>query len=85
MPGKVNGRRSGGVYYDATVHAGASSESIVVSGDTLRIQVREKPERGAANRAVVRLVAKRFGVDATHVRIVRGLRGKRKLIKVSMK
>lgn len=85
MPDRVNGKRDNGVYFDATVRAGASSDTIVVSGNRLRIQVREKPERGAANRAVVRLVAREFGVDAARVKIVRGLRGKRKLIKIPTK
>ena len=48
----------------------------------MRIQVRKKAERGAANRAVVRLVAKEFGVNTEQVRIVRGMRGRRKLIRI---
>jgi uncharacterized protein (TIGR00251 family) len=82
VPDRVNGKRDEDVYYDVTVRAAASSDIIVVSGNRLRIRVREKPERGAANRAVVRLVAKEFGVAAAHVKIVRGMRGKRKLIKI---
>ena len=82
MPDKVNGKRDNGVYYDVAVRTGTSSDSIVVRGNRLRMQVREKPERGAANRAVVRLVARKFGVSTAHVKIVRGLRSKRKLIKI---
>jgi uncharacterized protein (TIGR00251 family) len=70
------------VYYDAIVCPNAPSDNIVVNGKTLRIEVTEKPERGAANRGVVRLVAKTFGVNATDVEIVRGSRGKRKLLRI---
>lgn len=48
----------------------------------MRIEVRKKAERGDANRAVIRLVAKEFGVNTEQVKIVRGVRGRRKLIKI---
>jgi uncharacterized protein (TIGR00251 family) len=81
---RTNGedQRDGALYFDAIVRPSASSDSIVVSGDTLRIQVRKKAERGAANRAVIRLVAKKFGVNTDQVKIVRGIRGRRKLIRI---
>jgi len=75
-------QHGGALYFDALVRPGASSDSIVVSGRTLHIQVRKKAERGAANRAVIRLVAKKFGVNTEHVQIVRGMRAKRKLIRI---
>ena len=76
-------QHDGALYFDAVVRPGASSDSIVVSGRTLRIQVRKKAERGAANRAVIRLVAKKFGVNTEQVQIVRGMRGRRKLIRIN--
>ena len=82
MDTKHGSRHDGTRCFDAVVRPGASSDTIVVSGRTPRVQVREKPERGAANRAVVRLVAKEFGVNRAQVRIVRGLRSKRKVIEV---
>ena len=75
-------QRDGALYFDALVRPGASSDSIMVAGNTLRIKVRKKAERGAANRAVIRLVAKEFGVNTDQVEIVRGIRGRRKLIRV---
>jgi uncharacterized protein (TIGR00251 family) len=76
-------QHDGALYFDAVVRPSASSDSIVVSGQTLRIQVREKAERGAANRAVIRLIAKKFCVNTEQVQIVRGMRGRRKLIRVN--
>ena len=75
-------QHGGALYFDASVRPGASSDSIVLSGRTLRIQVTKKAERGAANRAVIRLVAKKFGVNTEQVQIVRGMRAKRKLIRI---
>jgi len=82
MDAKHRSRQDGTLCFDALVRPGASSDTIVVSGRTLRIQVKEQPERGAANRAVLRLVAKEFGVNRAQVRIVRGLKSKRKLIRI---
>ena len=82
MRTNVEDQRDGALYFDALVRPGASSDSIVVSGGTLRIQVRKKAERGAANRAVLRLVAKKFGVNTDQVEIVRGIRGRHKLIRI---
>ena len=82
MHSSAEDRRDDALYFDALVHPGASSDSIVVSGHTLRIQVRERAERGAANRAVMRIVAKKFGVNTEQVEIVRGLKSKRKLIRI---
>lgn len=76
-------QHDGALYFDALVRPSASSDSIVVSGRTLRILVRKKAERGAANRAVIRLVAKKFGVNTEQVQIVRGMRGRRKLIRIN--
>jgi uncharacterized protein (TIGR00251 family) len=83
MSGRGEDQHDGTLYFDAVVRPGASSEGIVVSGRTLRIEVRKKAERGAANRAVIRLVAKKFGVNTEQVQIVRGTRAKRKLIRIN--
>jgi len=68
--------------FDAVVRPGASADSITVSGHILRIQVREKPERGAANKAVLKLVAREFGVNTEQVRIVKGVKSRRKVITI---
>ena len=82
MHSKANGQRDDTLYFDAVVRPNAPSDNIVVSGRTLRIQVRKKAERGVANRAVLRLVAKKFGVNTGQVEIVRGLRSTHKLIRI---
>jgi len=52
---------------------GAKRERIVGElGDALKVAVSKPPEAGAANRAVVDLLAAALGVPAGHVEIVRG-------------
>lgn len=48
----------------------------------LRVKVREKAERGRANEAAARLLAKRLGVPASSVTLVRGAASREKLFGV---
>ncbi len=53
----------------------------VVDG-VLRVRVSAPPVEGSANDALVRLLARTLGVSAGRVRIVRGRRGRDKLIEI---
>lgn len=48
--------------------------------DALKVRVREKPEKGGANRAVERLLAKILALQPGRVRIVSGFSSARKLV-----
>ena len=56
--------------------------SLSVNQRLLRVWVTESPQRGRANAAVVELVAHHLGIAPSLVTIVRGQRGRRKLLKV---
>ncbi|MDK2372810.1 MAG: DUF167 domain-containing protein [Candidatus Korarchaeota archaeon] len=60
----------------------AKREEVTLEGDFLVVKVREPPERGRANKKVVELLAKHFGVPKSHVEIVKGRRSREKLVKV---
>ncbi len=64
------------------VTPGARTESLVVSNGTLQAKVRVKPQDGAANAAVMRLVAKALGVPPSRVELLRGDRSRDKLLKI---
>ncbi len=51
-------------------------------GDALRVRVREKAEKGRANEAVARLLAKALGVPASAVTLKRGATSREKLFEV---
>jgi uncharacterized protein len=61
----------------------ASRDEIVGMRDgVLGIRVTAPPVEDAANRAVVKLIAKRAGVARSRVRIARGARGRNKRIEI---
>jgi uncharacterized protein len=51
-------------------------------GDTLRVRVREKAEKGRANEAVARLLAKSLGIPASAVTLKRGPTSREKLFEI---
>ncbi len=49
---------------------------------SLRLRVRARPEKGRANEAVLRLLARRLGLRRASVSIVRGAASRDKLVEV---
>ena len=73
-----------GVRFAIKVVPGASRDRIVGAlGDALKVAVKKPPEGGAANAAVVGLLAAALGVPASRVQIARGHATPRKQIRVS--
>ena len=51
-------------------------------GGVLRVRVKEAPVDGAANAALVRLVAKYLGISRRAISIIHGATGRNKILKV---
>ena len=65
---------------------GASSEGIQWLGDdhgTLKVRVTAAPEKGKANKAVVKLIAKHLGVPISAVAIISGHTGHNKTVEIT--
>ncbi len=56
---------------------------VVTSGTMLTVYLREKPIDGEANAALIKLLAKHFGVTKSRIAIKTGTRGRKKLIEIS--
>jgi len=54
-----------------------------VEGGALKVRLSAPPVEGAANRALVKLLAKALGVARSRVEIVRGARSRNKLVRVA--
>jgi uncharacterized protein (TIGR00251 family) len=73
----------GGVRLQLRIQPRASrSEVVGLHGDTIRIRLAAPPVDGAANEALVELLAERLGVARAEVRIRAGLSGRSKLVDV---
>jgi uncharacterized protein (TIGR00251 family) len=67
-----------------SVRPGCRTEGIEERpGGPLFVRVRAPAKEGRANEAVVALVARHFGVPRSAVTIVRGLRGRTKLLEIA--
>jgi len=55
---------------------------IEVKGDMISIGLMSKPERGEANRELIKKLAKHFHVPTVQIKIVAGLKSKRKIVEI---
>jgi hypothetical protein len=62
------------------VKAGARKEEVSQQGEEYKISVLEPPEKGRANDAVLKVLAKYLGVGLFRLRLVSGATARRKLI-----
>ena len=53
-----------------------------VKGDLIEIGIMEKPVKGKANAAIVKQIAKHFGISKSCVRIVSGEKSQDKIVEV---
>ena len=66
--------------YDVTVEF--HRDFVRVDGSKIVVGLISKPERGKANRELVKKLAKHFKVSSSQVRIVSGLKSRRKIVEV---
>ena len=65
------------------VTPGARTESLAVEDGRLLAKVRAKPQDGAANSAVLALVAAALGIAGSKVELLRGATSREKLLRIS--
>lgn len=53
-----------------------------LSEDSYKIKVTALPEKGRANKAIIELLSKEFGIRKGDIRIVSGLTSNRKIIEI---
>ncbi len=55
---------------------------IEVRGNRIIIGLTSRPERGRANRELIRKLAKHFNLPQSHVRIVSGVKSRKKVVEI---
>lgn len=70
--------------YQVTVKPGSKKGPLVVAdGYSLTVYLRERPVDGAANQALIKVLAEHFGVSKSQVVIKTGARGRQKIVEVN--
>lgn len=64
------------------VTPGARSESVEIGDRRLLVKVRARPQDGAANAAVLALLAEALGLATSRLRLLRGATGRDKLVQL---
>ena len=64
------------------VTPGARSEGIAIEDGRLLVKVRAKPQDGAANDAVLALLAEALGIATSRLRLLRGATSREKLVQI---
>jgi len=59
------------------------SEVVALSDGDLKVFLKSPAKEGRANAEAVSLLAKHFGVPQSHVKILKGARGRKKIMEVS--
>jgi uncharacterized protein (TIGR00251 family) len=70
------------VKIQVNVKPNSKTEEVSREGNSLVIKVKEPPKEGKANQAVIRLLARHFGVPQSRIKITSGIRSKNKVIEV---
>ncbi len=60
----------------------SSKEELVEEDGKLKAYVRVAPTKGKANKAVIDLVAEKYNIPKSHVRIILGLTNRNKVVEV---
>jgi len=68
--------------FEIKVHPGSKQEK--VSGPPYEIWIRAKSERGKANQAVLEIISKHFSVPKSRIKIVKGIKSRKKLIEMNI-
>ena len=63
---------------------GARSETITITGTGVGVKVRAKPQEGAANTAVIQLVARALDLAPSRVELLRGATSRDKLLRIAL-
>jgi uncharacterized protein YggU (UPF0235/DUF167 family) len=65
------------------VTPGARTEAVEIGDGCLLVKVRARPHEGAANEAVLALVARALGIATSRLRLLRGATAREKVVQVT--
>ena len=63
-------------------HPNSSQNKIVSNENTIDVYVNDPPDKGKANRAIIKLLAKQLDVNTSQIVLVKGLKAKKKVVQI---
>lgn len=66
--------------FEVWVKPGAKQEKVETKGEILLVYVKEKPEKGKANKALVRILSDYFSCLREKIKIVKGEKSRKKVV-----
>jgi len=63
----------------------SSRKELVTSAEGIKAYIKEAPDKGKANKALIELIAEEYGVRKSSVRIVTGLTSRNKIVEITEK
>ena len=66
--------------FDIKVVAGSSVDKIYLENNIIKVKIREIPENGKANKAIIELFSKTFKIPKKNIDIIKGLKSSNKTI-----
>ena len=67
---------------DVKVHPKSKKNAVEKKGEIYKVWVQAPPEKGKANREMIRLLAEHFGLAPSQIRLVRGEKSRSKILVV---
>ncbi len=73
-------QKNSNVVINLNVHPNSPKKSIEMSDDTIEVYVSEPPDKGKANKAILKMFSKQLKIHSSQITLVKGLKSKRKII-----
>jgi len=80
---KIESIVKSGELFEIKVSTKSSSDGIYMENGLIKVKIREIPENGKANRAIVDLFSKTFKIPKGNIKIVKGERSSTKLLRIT--
>ena len=68
--------------YYITIKFSSSSFFEISNNDEIKVSLKSKPERGKANRELIKILSRHFGVSTENITIISGLNSRKKIVEI---
>ncbi len=80
---KIKQTIESGESFEIKVITKSSSDKIYLENEAIKVKIREIPEDGKANKAIINLLSKTFKIPKKNIEIIRGAKSSNKILKIN--